>query len=86
MKKVLLSIALVVAISLTSSVVAQEAKKEACPQKTECAKKCCKSDEKKCSKLEDKKCCKSEADKKCCKSEADKKCCKSSNKETAGKN
>ena len=84
MKKVLLSIALVLAISVTSSVMAQDAKKEVCPQKTECAKKCCKSEDKKCCKSEDKKCCKSE-DKKCTK-EADKKCCKSENKQTAGKN
>ncbi len=40
MKKVLLSIAFVVAIAATSSVMAQDAEKSACTQKTECVKKC----------------------------------------------
>ena len=75
MKKVLLSIALVFAIAATSSVMAQEEKKECSKQKTECAKKCEKSEEKKCCKSDEKKCAK----------EADKKCCKD-NKQTSGKN
>ena len=82
MKKVLFSIALMVAICTTSSAVAQEVKKEACSKKTECVKTCNKAEEKKCDKAEEKKCDKSE-EKKCCKSDekkctkdAAKKCCK----------
>jgi len=79
MKKVLLSVALVVAISVTSSVMAQDIKKDATPQKTECtkdgSKKCCKAGEKKCCKSGDKKCCNS-GDKKNTKDTTGKKCCK----------
>jgi len=66
MKKVLLSITLMLAVCLTSSVTAQDVTKESCSKKTEYTKTCTKSDEKKCCKSESKKCCKSE-NKKCCK-------------------
>ena len=98
MKKVLLSVVLMFAVCATSSVMAQDVKKDVPAQKTECAKTCNK--DIKCSKSEEKKCCKSEekkctaaADKKCCKTEekkcattADKKCCKENKQATAGKN
>ena len=73
MKKVLLSVVLMFAVCATSSVMAQDVKKDACCQKTECPKACNK----------DKKCCKS-GEKKCCKA-AEKKCCKASKQTTAGK-
>ena len=82
MKKVLFSIVLMFAVCATSSVMAQDVNKEACPQKTECAKSCCK--DKKCCKADadKKKCCNSD-EKKCCK--ADKKCCKENKQAVAGK-
>ncbi len=73
MRKVLLSLALIFAVCTTSSVMAQDANKAACPQKTECTKPCDK--EKKCCKSEEKKC-----------TTAEKKCCKKDKQATAGKN
>ena len=70
MKKVLLSVALMIAVCATASVMAQDTKKDSNSQKTECPKKsddkkCCKSEESKCTKDADKKCCKEKsADKK----------------------
>ena len=61
MKKVLLSVVLMFAVCTTSSVMAQDVKKEAPAQKTECANTCCKD-----SISEGKKCCKVVVDKKCC--------------------
>jgi len=74
MKKVLLSVVLMFAVCATSSVMAQDVKKDAPAQKTECTKTCSK----------DAKCCKS-GEKKCCKANAVKKCCKDSKQTTAGK-
>ena len=93
MKKVLLSVILMFAVCATSSVMAQDVKKDACPKKTECAKtcskdakcdkseaKCCKADEKKCATADEKKCCKKD------KQVADeKKCCKENKQAVAGK-
>jgi len=84
MKKVLLSVVLMFAVCATSSVMAQDVKKDAPAQKTECPKACSKDKDAKCCKSEDKKCCKS-GEKKCCKAAADKKCCKASKPTTAGK-
>ena len=63
MKKVLLSVAFMIAVCATSTVMAQDTKKDACSQKTECTKKaddkkCCKAKESKCTKDAEKKCCK----------------------------
>ncbi len=82
MKKVLFSIALMVAVCASSTVMAQDVKKDGCCQKTECPKTCGK--DAKCCKSDDKKCCKSD-DKKCTK-DADKKCCKENKQAAAGKN
>lgn len=74
MKKLILSFALVFAVCTTSSVMAQDTKKESGCQKTEC----CKSTDKKCEKADcNKKNCKTEkeADKKCCKKEASTQSC-----------
>ena len=82
MKKVLLSVVLMFAVCTTSSVMAQNVKKDACCQKTECPKACSK--DTKCCKSEEKKCCQS-GEKKCCKANAERNCCKESKPTTAGK-
>lgn len=82
MKKVLLSVILMFAVCATSSVMAQDVKKDAPAQKTECTKPCNK--DAKCCKSGEKTCCKS-GEKKCCKANAERKGCKESKQTTAGK-
>ena len=80
MKKVLLSIAFMVAIGATFSVTAQDAKQEGCIKKTECVKPCTKTADKKCTKAEGTKCCKSKKVEEKCTKSADHKCCKKQSK------
>lgn len=70
MKKLILGVALMAAMSFSVSVSAQDAKtKKECP-KTET---CCKKEKKACDQKKDGKCCKSQ-EKKCCSEGAKKEC------------